>query len=59
MKENEREFSVQVNADLLKKFEYVSNYNDRSMNGMMVYLVKKFVEKFEKKYGEIPLEKEE
>lgn len=59
MKANEREFSVQIHTDLLKKFEYVANYNDRSMNGMMIFLIKKFVAKFEEKYGEIELEDEE
>ncbi len=56
MKKNEKALSLRIDADLLKRFEYVAKYNDRSINGMLLHLVRKCIEKFEDKHGEINID---
>ena len=40
--------------DLLRKFEYVAKYDDRSMNWYLLHLIKNEIADFEEKHGEIP-----
>ncbi len=46
-------FTLHVNIELLKKFQYVAKYNDCSANQELITLIKKHVEKFEKQNGKI------
>jgi len=47
------QFTVRVEADLLKKFRYVAEYNARSANREAELLMRLHVEKFEKEHGSI------
>lgn len=49
-------FTLRIDADLLKKFRFVAEYNARSANREIEVLMKKHVEEFEKKYGKITFE---
>ena len=54
-----KSFTLRIESDLLRKFEYVADSQDRSMNWMLIQLVKKSVKSFEEKHGEIVLSDQE
>lgn len=49
-------FTVRTDAQLLKMFRYVAEYNARSANRELEVLMKKHVAEFEIKHGKIELE---
>ncbi|MCL2107734.1 MAG: hypothetical protein FWH20_00115 [Oscillospiraceae bacterium] len=59
MKKDLKHLSFRINPDLLGKFGYVSNYENRSMNGALIKLVTDYVAEFEEQHGKIALEFEE
>lgn len=46
-------FTLRTDAELLKKFRFVADYNARSANREIELLMKKHVDEFEKKHGKI------
>jgi len=50
-----KHWGIRVDADTLKKFSYVAKYEGRSGNGQVLYLIRKCIEAFEDKHGEIDL----
>ena len=56
---DEKHMSLRVDVDLLRRFAYVAKYNDRSMNGMILSLMRRCVAQFEEKNGKIELPEEE
>lgn len=55
MKSDLSKFTLRTDAEILKKFSYVADYNARSANRELEVLVKKHIEEFEKKHGKIEL----
>lgn len=53
MKKNEKHLSLRIDEDLLRRFDYVAKYDDRSMNWLLLQLVKKCIAEFESKHGQI------
>ena len=53
MKKNEKHLSLRIDQDLLRKFDYVAKYDDRSMNWLLLSLVRKCIGDFEEAHGEI------
>ena len=51
-----KSFTLRIESSLLRKFEYIADSQDRSMNWMLIQLVKKSVKSFEEKHGEITLD---
>ena len=49
-----KHLSLRIDEDLLRKFEYVAKYDDRSMNWYLLHLIKNEIADFEEKHGEIP-----
>lgn len=49
-------FTVRIDADLLKKFKIVADYNARSANRELEVLMKNHVTKFEQEHGKIEIE---
>lgn len=49
-------FTLRVDKELLKKFRFVADYNARSANREIEVLIKKHVNEFEKKHGNIIFE---
>lgn len=45
--------SLRIEPDLLQKFQYVAEYDGRSMNTTLVRLVRGYVARFEKEHGRI------
>lgn len=56
MADNISKFTVRTEAELLKKFRFVAEYNARSANREMEVLMKRHVAEFEKKYGKIDVQ---
>ena len=53
MKPNAKHFSLRIDSELLRKFDAVAKYDDRSMNWLLLRLIRQCVEEFEKENGEI------
>ena len=53
MKPNEKHFSLRIDSELLRKFDAVAKYDDRSMNWLLLRLIRQCVEDFEKEHGKI------
>lgn len=49
-------FTLRIDAELLKKFRFVADYNARSANRELEVLMKKHVAEFEKENGKITLD---
>lgn len=58
MKKNEKHLSLRIDADLLRQFDYVAKYDDRSMNWLLLKLVKTCIADFEREHGAIPEQKD-
>lgn len=54
MKKN-KHISIRIDEDVLKKFHYVSKYEDRSASGQIMYLINNCIREFEEKHGTIKL----
>lgn len=52
-KKDIKHLSLRISPELLRKFDYVSKYDDRSMNWMLLSLIKKNVADFEEQHGKI------
>ena len=59
MKNNQKHLSIRIEADTLQKFHSVSDYNGRSANGQIMYLIHQCIQEFEKEHGPIVLDEEE
>jgi len=55
MKKNEKHLSLRIDEALLRRFDYVAKYDDRSMNWLLLSLVRKCIEEFETEHGKIVL----
>ncbi len=53
---NQKHISIRIDADVLKKFHYVSKYNGRSASGQIMYLINQCIRDFEKEQGKIELD---
>lgn len=53
MKVKKLKFTVRVEEDLLRKFGYVAEYNARSVNREVEFLMKKRIAEFEINHGRI------
>lgn len=49
-------FTVRTDAELLKKFRFVADYNGRSANRELEVLMKKHVAEFEKTHEKITID---
>lgn len=54
MENNQKHLSLRIDENLLYQFDYVSKYDDRSMNWLLLSLVRKCIAEFEEKHGKIP-----
>lgn len=54
MKKKEKHVSLRIDPDLLAKFTYVAKYDDRSLNWMLLSLVRRCIAEFEEQHGPIP-----
>ena len=47
--------SIRMDAELHDKFQFVSEFEGRSMSRQILYLIRKCVSDFEKEHGSIPM----
>lgn len=59
MKNKIKHLSLRIDEELLRRFNYVAKYDDRSLNWVLLSLVKRAISEFEEKHGEIPENEEE
>ncbi len=50
-------FSFRTEEELLKKLQYIAQYNGRSANKELEVLARRHIAEFEKKYGKITISK--
>ena len=55
VKKNEKHLSLRIDAELLRRFDYVAKSDDRSMNWLLLSLVRKCIDEYEQKNGKIIL----
>lgn len=55
MKKDEKHLSLRIDSKLLRRFDYVAKYDDRSMNWLLIKLVQQCVSAFEAEHGPIEL----
>lgn len=46
-----KHLTFRIDENLLQKFNYVAQQNDRSMNGLLLNLVKNYLQDFEEQTG--------
>ena len=51
-KEN-KHLGIEIDPNTHRKIKYIAEYEGRSINGQVLYLVRKCIESFEKEHGEI------
>jgi len=54
MKKGEKHLSLRIDEELLRQFDYVARYDDRSMNYVLLKLIRQFVSEFESEHGPVP-----
>ena len=54
-----KHIGLEINPELHGKLRYIAKYEDRSINGQLLYLIHQCVREFEAKNGSIKLPKEQ
>ncbi|MGN0630169.1 MAG: hypothetical protein ACI4JN_02465 [Ruminococcus sp.] len=49
-------FTLRTDSELMRKFQYVAEYNARSANRELEVLMRKHIAEFEQKHGKIEIE---
>ena len=52
-KEKDKHLGLRIDSELHYKLHYISQYEGRSANGEVIYLIRKAIEEFEKEHGKI------
>lgn len=59
MKKDEARLTVRINSETARKLAYIADYNGRSVNRQIDWMVKREIAAFERINGKIELENEE
>lgn len=51
--DNRRHFGFRIEPEILDKLHYVADYEGRSINGHVLYLIREDIRRFEREHGEI------
>ena len=54
-KEKDKHLGLRIDTELHYKLHFISQYEGRSANGEVIYLIRKAIEDFEKQHGKIEL----
>ena len=54
-----KHLGIEIDPELHGKLRYIAKYEDRSINGQILYLVRRCVHEFEEQHGEIETETKE
>ena len=55
--EKDKHFGLRIENELHNKLHYISNYEGRSANGEVIYLIRQCIDRFESEHGKIELPK--
>ena len=57
--EKNKHLGLRIDSELHGKLHFLARYDGRSANGEVIYLIRKYIEEYEKKNGriELPAEK--
>lgn len=58
VKKDEKHLSLRIEEKTLRKFDYVARYSDRSMNWMLIGMIKRQIAAFESEHGRIEIDDE-
>ena len=50
---NEKHFGLRIDSDTLERFHYLCEYEGRSVNAQILYLIRQNLSAFEKEHGKI------
>ena len=53
--EKNKHLGLRIDSELHGKLHFLAQYDGRSANGEVIYLIRKYIEEFEKKNGKIEL----
>lgn len=53
MKYRVSKFTLRIDSQLLQKLRLIADYNARSANGELEFLIRKYIAQFEKEHGKI------
>ena len=54
-KDKDKHLGLRIDSELHYKLHYISQYEGRSANGEVIYLIRKAIEGFEKQHGKIDM----
>ena len=54
-KEKDKHLGLRIDTETHHKLQYIAQYEGRSINGEVLYLIRKEIEKFEKEHGKIEI----
>ena len=54
-KEKDKHLGLRIDRELHYKLHYISQYDGRSANGEVIYLIRQRIEQFETEHGKIDL----
>ena len=57
-KEKNKHLGLHIDEELHRKLRYVAEYDGRSMNGEVLYLIRRYLSDFEETHGKIPMSEE-
>ena len=52
---DQKSFTIRIDEDILRKFQYVAKYDARSASGQILHLIHQCIRDFEKEHGKIDL----
>lgn len=53
--EKNKHLGLRIDSELHGKLHFLAQYDGRSANGEVIYLIRKYIEEYEKKNGKIEL----
>lgn len=54
-----KHLGIEIDPELHGKLRYIAKYEDRSINGQVLFLVRRCVREFEEQHGKIEIETKE
>lgn len=55
MTDNKTRYTLRIETELLEKFGYIAEYDGRTKNGELLWMIRQLVAQFEQKHGTIEL----
>ena len=56
---NNKHIGIEVEPELHRKLKFIARYEDRSINGQVIYLIRQCIREFEQEFGPIQEQSDE